>query len=459
MRRQEKISLTILTFGAFWSLLCSTLMNIALPILMRTFHVTAEQVQWVSNGYMLINALMIPVSAYLIKRFSFRRLFLGFTSVFLVGTILGSMAPSFWLVVFARMIQAVGAGVMVPLVNVMAIRYAPKGKQGSVMGFIGLAFNFSPIIGPTLSGVILTYFSWRYLFILLIPFLAGVLVVAFKVLPAESHSLALSFDYQGLVLISLGLWFLLWALSNVSQLLSGEGLLISLSLVAAIVFWLLFVWLQLRTRQPLVNLNVFKTRQFTFALVINSLTIATMYGNTILLPLLVQNSMHKSPLVSGLVILPGALITGFMSSTSGKFYDRFKIKHLVLIGLTIDLCGTLLQMLIGARSSIWMVTLGQAVRQSGLVLMLIPLQTHSLVYLKRAQLPDGVAIFNTLRQVAATMGTALIVAAITITDAHLHVPNSRVGIQVGFGICLCLLLVAVTQAFRLQNAKGIPDNG
>lgn len=152
-------ALIIMVLGTFFGLLCSTLMNIALPTFMRVFQISEARVQWVINGYMLVNALMIPVSSYFIKRFSFRRLFIFFCGIFLAGTVIGAAAPNFTTIVIARMVQAIGAGMMMPLVNVLAIRYADPGKKGRIMGVIGLAFNCAPIFGPVLSGVILNYFS------------------------------------------------------------------------------------------------------------------------------------------------------------------------------------------------------------------------------------------------------------------------------------------------------------
>lgn len=170
----------------------------------------------------------------------------------------------------------------------------------------------------------------------------------------------------------------------------------------------------------------------------------TMYGNTILLPILVQNVMHKSALVSGLVLLPGAMVTFFMSPISGKLFDKYPVKYLVLIGITIDCIGTTMQVLINKDTSILTITLGQTIRQFGLVLVLIPIQTQALTFLPAEIIPDGVALYNTLRQVAASFGTALLIAVITIANKHENIgtiTGELVGIKLGFGTCLLLLLM------------------
>lgn len=177
-----------MAFGTFFGLLCSTLMNTGLPQLMRVFSVSEGTVQWIINAYMLTNAMMIPLSAYLIRRWSFRTLFIIATAVFLVGTVGGAVAPTFWTVVIARVVQAAGAGIMMPLVNVLAIRYAEPKKKGTIMGIIGLAFDFSPIIGPAVSGLILDDLSWRWLFLVIVPFSVLTLVAAVIQLPRIHHN-------------------------------------------------------------------------------------------------------------------------------------------------------------------------------------------------------------------------------------------------------------------------------
>lgn len=203
MTRKQKFVLSIMILGTFFGIMCSTMMNIALPTLMRTFHISSARVQWVSNGYMLVNALMIPVSAYLIKKYSYRHLFLLFTAIFGVGTIIGAMAPSFPVIVLGRMIQAVGSGIMMPLVNVMAMRYATAGHQGAVMGIVGLAFNFSPIIGPSVAGLILDFFSWLYLFLLVLPFILITLVLSWIEMPQLATKENPQFNVTGLITCSI----------------------------------------------------------------------------------------------------------------------------------------------------------------------------------------------------------------------------------------------------------------
>lgn len=450
--KNQRIShaLVIMVFGTFFGLLCSTLMNIALPTFMNVFHISEAQVQWVTNGYMLVNALMIPVSSFLIKRFPFKNLFIIFSGIFLLGTIIGAIAWSFNLVVVARMIQALGAGMMMPLVNVLAIRYAKPGKKGQIMGIIGLAFNCAPILGPAISGFLLHFFSWRYLFLLIIPFAVITLLLSFFLLPKIPHNEHPRFNTLALILITGGLWSLLMGLSNVSNnhLLSFN---VAGYVLIGLVFLFLFFLNQRHSNRQLINFGIFSHKQFVFATVINMLITSTMYGNAILIPLLVQIVLGKSTVVSAIAVLPGAILTGLLSTTSGRFYDIYPIKILVGTGLIIDIIGTIGQAAIGARSSVLMITLFQTVRQFGLVTMLIPLQTQALSLLPNEIIPDAVATFNTLRQIAAAFGTALIVSIIGIVNHLVHNPSSHLGIQAGFLLCLCLLLTSLYLSTKLYH--------
>lgn len=450
--KNQRIShaLVIMVFGTFFGLLCSTLMNIALPTFMNVFHISEAQVQWVTNGYMLVNALMIPVSSFLIKRFPFKNLFIIFSGIFLLGTIIGAIAWSFNLVLIARMIQALGAGMMMPLVNVLAIRYAKPGKKGQIMGIIGLAFNCAPILGPAISGFLLHFFSWRYLFLLIIPFAVITLLLSFFLLPKIPHNEHPRFNTLALILITGGLWSLLMGLSNVSNnhLLSFN---VAGYVLIGLAFLLLFFLNQRHSNRQLINFGIFSHKQFVFATVINMLITSTMYGNAILIPLLVQIVLGKSTVVSAIAVLPGAVLTGLLSTTSGRFYDIYPIKILVGTGLIIDIIGTIGQAAIGARSSVLMITLFQTIRQFGLVTMLIPLQTQALSLLPNEIVPDAVATFNTLRQIAAAFGTALIVSIVGIVNHLVHNPSSHLGIQAGFLLCLCLLLTSLYLSTKLYH--------
>ena len=269
-------------------------------------------------------------------------------------------------------------------------------------------------------------------------------------LPYIPHNEFPQFNGLGFTVITLGLWSLLMGLSNVSNypLLSfNVGGMAIIGLVFIVIFYLN----QRRSTHPLINLSVFEHRQFLLATVINMLITATMYGNAILIPLLVQIVLGESTVISAIAVLPGAILTGLLSTTSGRFYDRYPIQWLVGAGLLIDIIGTTGQAMIGARSSVVIITVFQTVRQFGLVTMLIPLQTQALSLLPNEIVPDAVACFNTLRQIAAAFGTALIVSVVGIVNHLIHNSTSHLGIQSGFAFCLVLLLISLILSRKLYH--------
>lgn len=436
--------------GTFFGVMCSTMTNLALPVLMKAFQISSSRVQWVSNGYLLTNAIMIPVSAFLIKKYSYRFLFIFFTALFGVGTLMAAMAPDFALLVVGRVVQAIGTGIMMPLVNVMAMAYAKKGRQGRVMGLVGLAFNFSPIIGPSVAGLILDYLNWRWLFILILPFTLATLILAFIFMPALAQKEKPQFNCLGLITCSLGLWFLLDSFSSF-----GTAPLISFRVLASFIIGLTlliaFVITQWPSRHPFVNLRVFTSQQFKMATIVNCLLVATMYGNTILLPLLIQIVMHQSPFISGLVILPGAISTGILSPLSGRLFDKYPVRWMVTYGLIVDLFGTAMQAFIGVNANAWLAALWQWVRQFGIVMILIPLQTQALAMTKPKLLPDAVATYNTTRMVAASFGMAFVVAMVNAADGGARISDR--GIQVGFLSCFVILLLALIGAQFLRTNR------
>lgn len=320
------------------------------------------------------------------------------------------------------------------------------------MGLVGLAFNFSPIIGPSVAGLILDNLNWRYLFILILPFTLITLILSFIFMPNIAKKERLQFNYLGLITCSLGLWFLLDSFSNfgTAPLISFKVLY---SFIIGLILLITFVATQWSSKHPFVNLHVFKNTQFKIATIVNCLLVATMYGNTILLPLLIQNVMHQSPFISGLVILPGAISTGILSPISGRLFDKYPVRWMVTYGLIVDLFGTAMQAFIGVNANAWFAALWQWVRQFGIVMILIPLQTQALAMTKKELLPDAVAMYNTTRMVAASFGMAFVVAMVNVADSFFKVTISARGIQVGFLTCFVILLLALTGAQFLRTNR------
>lgn len=433
-------------------------MNVALPNIMSEFHISPGLGQWITNGYMLVNGVMVPLTAFLIQRLSTRRLYLTAAGLFAFGTLVAGFAPNFSVLIIGRMIQALGAGVFGPLMNVVVMNLFPPDKRGGAMGMIGLALNFAPTIGPTLSGLVVTNLSWRYLFFIVAPLIVANFILAYFLLQNIGEPKVLKFDFIGVVFSSIGLGSLLYGFSNAGATPWSEFTVWGFVLIGLIVTGL-FVWRQFSTKTPLLNMNVLKYREFVIATVINIVLMIAMYGGALMLPLYMQTVRGASPFVSGMVLFPGALVTAFISPWSGRLYDQYGVKYLTLIGILITALGSIVLASLTLTTPLWFAVVGQFLRQFGLVLVLMPIQTEAFNALPLSLMPDGSAMFTTVRQIAASFGTAALVtvmtrSALNYNNAH---PNSSDvlvqlhAIQITFLTAAGIMIFGAALSFLFRN--------
>ncbi len=407
------ILLTILILGCFLSTLNQTLLNVALSNLMDVFEVTATTVQWISTGFMLINGILIPITAYLMKRFTTRQLFISAMSFLLIGSIICAAAPSFMVLLLGRMIQAAGAGIVMPLMMSVVLAIFPVEKRGSAMGLLGLAMIFAPAIGPTLSGFIVEYHSWRWLFIGLIPLVVIVIALAFKYLVNVSETSKSKLDVVSVLLSTVGFGLILYGFS-IAGSKGWDDVLVILCLGIGIVVTALFCIRQVRSDDPLLNLSVFKNKIFTLTSLINVLVTMMMYADMILLPIYLQNGRGFTAFDAGLLLLPGALVNAFMSPVTGRLYDRYGAKPLFLIGL-LFIIPSMWAVTDLSQSTTYMYLMIRTIcLRIGLSFITMPLNTAGLNALPRQLGTHGTAVNNTVRQIAGAIGTAVVITIYTV---------------------------------------------
>lgn len=426
--KQEITVLIILLFGTFLSFLNQTLMNVALPSVMKDFDITASQGQWLSNGYMLISGVMIPATAFLIDRFKTRHLYLTSMIVFTLGTFIASVSLNYPMLIVGRMIQALGAGPISPLMTVVIMNMFPVQSRGKAMGFIGLAMNFAPAIGPTLSGWIVQSYDWRSIFYVVLPLAIVNIIVAFFSLKNFGEQSFPKFNFTGIVLSTIGLGSLLLGFSNAGD--KGFGTLdVAGFIVIGVVVTSLFIYQQTHAKMPMLNFSVFNYRLFTISSITNFVVIMGLYGGMILLPIFLQNVQGVTPMTSGMVLLPGALITAVMSPITGSLYDRLGAKYLSFVGLIILAFGTFMLAQISLETSLFYLIAMQGIRSLGLALALMPLQTEALNALPLDLMSHGSAMFNTIRQIAGSIGTAVLVTVMSISTTSFAEKNIDLGLQ------------------------------
>ncbi|WP_019119276.1 DHA2 family efflux MFS transporter permease subunit [Brevibacillus massiliensis] len=411
--------IVVLVLGMFVAILNQTLVNVAIPHIMTDLNVTTTTVQWLSTGFMLVNAVLIPISAFLIETFGTRSLFITAMLFFTLGSAVCGISTTFSLVLTGRLIQAAGAGILMPLVTNVFLRVFPREQMGKAMGTMGIAMMFAPAIGPTLSGYIVQSYSWRILFYMMVPLGIIEILLALKWLTNISKPTYPKFDTLGAIFSTIGFGALLFGLSEAGSKGWTSGTVLG-SLGIGIFFLILFVWRELSTEDPMLDLRVFKYDIFTLTTIVSIIVNMAMFGAMLLLPIYIQNIRGFTPLESGLLLLPGAIVMGIMSPIAGALFDRFGIRPLAIIGLLITTFTTYEFSKLTSESSYTHILWLYCARSFGMSFIMMTIMTAGLNQLPRFLSSHGTAMANTLRQIASSMGTALLVTIMsTRTTDHL----------------------------------------
>ncbi|MEB7770705.1 DHA2 family efflux MFS transporter permease subunit [Mammaliicoccus sciuri] len=411
--------LVAMMFGMFIAILNQTLLNVALPVINNEFSISASTGQWLMTGFMLVNGILIPISAFLISKYSYRRLFLIAMTLFTIGSIICALSFNFPMMMTGRVIQAVGAGVLMPLGSNVFMTIFPPEKRGAAMGTLGIAFILAPAIGPTLSGWIVQNYHWNIMFYGM--FAIGLVAIFisffwFRIYQKTSNPKP---DVQGIIFSTLGFGLLLYGFSEAGN--DGwTSLTVSLSLIIGVIFTALFVIREVRMKNPMLDMSALKYSGFTLTTIINVIVTMSLFGGMILLPIYLQNLRGFTPLDSGLLLLPGSLIMGFMGPIAGKMLDSFGIKPLALIGLTIMTFATWELTQLNMDTPYTTILVIYIVRSLGMSFIMMPIMTAGMNSLPQRLIPHGNAISNTVRQLAGSIGTAILVTVMTQnTTTHL----------------------------------------
>lgn len=408
----RKMVVAVLLVSAFVAILNQTLLNTALPKIMNSLDITATTAQWLTSGFMLVNGVMIPVTAFLIGKFTTRHLFFTAMSLFTAGTIIAALAPDFPILLTGRLVQALGAGIMMPLMQTVLLLVFPPEKRGAAMGMAGLVIAFAPAIGPTLSGWLVENYSWRLPFIVILPIALGSIIFGIFALKNVTRQTNPKIDILSIILSTLGFGGILYSLSNAGT--DGwDSKKVYLSLIIGGVALIIFIWRQLVIEKPILEFRVFKYGIFGLAATTTMIVMMAMLGAELLLPLYMQNMRGYSSLESGLLLLPGAILMGVTSPIAGKLFDKIGPRWLALTGLTIVAVTTYQYTNLTATTSFTFILTVYAIRMMGIAMVMMPVSTAGLNQLPKRLMPHGTAMNNTMRTVAGSIGTALLVTVMT----------------------------------------------
>lgn len=404
--------ITVLILGAFVAILNQTLMNVALPVMMTDLNVSANTIQWLTTGYMLVNGVLIPITAFLMEKFTTRQLFLAAMFFFTAGTLLCGIAPNFSILLLGRVVQACGAGIIMPLMTNVFLTIFPVEKRGAAMGLIGLAMVFAPAVGPTLSGYIVEHYSWRILFYIVLPIGILDIILAFTMLKNVTRLTYPKLDYFAIVLSTLGFGGILYAFSEAGNDGWSSGT-VMVSLIIGIICLILFIWREFAVKVPMLEMRVFKYGMFSVAALVNVVITMAMFAAMILVPIYLQNIRGFTPLQSGLLLLPGAILMGIMSPITGIIFDKIGPRLLAIVGLAITTITTYgFAKLTDGTPYSWLIIL-YSLRMFGMSMIMMPNMTTGLNALPQRLNAHGTAMVNTLRQVAGSLGTAFLVSVMS----------------------------------------------
>jgi DHA2 family lincomycin resistance protein-like MFS transporter len=460
--RRSGLVIGILAVSTFVVILNETIMGVALPTLMVDLNITASTAQWLTTGFLLTMAVVIPITGFLMQRFRTRQIYIAAMTLFSVGTLLAAVAPGFTVLLLGRIVQAMGTAIMLPLLMATAIALVPANRRGRTMGTISIVIAVAPAVGPTISGLILSVLSWRWMFIIVLPIaLIALAIGAVKMLNVGETSKP-RLDALSIVLSALGFGGVLYALSSLGEGASHEQAISPVvPAVVGVVALVLFVLRQFsltRRSTPLLDLRAFGTRNFTFSIIMIAAASLVLFGSLIVLPMYLQSVLDINSLATGLLLLPGGLAMGLFSPIVGRLYDRVGPRGLLPIGaIVMSVALWFMASVLTVDTPVWMILIPHILLNIGLSFTFTPLFSAGLGSLDAHLYADGSAILNTVQQVMGGVGTALFItvmstaAAGPLADGASTEAADAAGVHAAFLIGGVISLISIVISFFVRR--------
>lgn len=457
---RNRLVIFLLLISVFVMILNETIMGVALPTLTKELGITPGAAQWLTAAFLLTMAVIIPITGFLLQRFHTRPLFIAAMGLFTLGTLIAAVAPGFEILLLARIVQASGTAIMFPLLMTTVMNLVPAATRGQMMGNISIVISVAPAIGPTISGLILNVLDWRFMFILVLPIALTALIVGASLITNVTEPRPTRIDVLSVVLSALGFGGVVFGLSNLGTATTPleTWLPLATGVIALVGFVLRQLQLQ-RSDRALLDLRTFKTRDFSFSIVMFSISMMAMFGTIVLLPFYLVEVLHVEVITVGLLLLPGGLIMGILAPFVGRIYDRIGPTVLLIIGSTIVSADLWAMTMLDENSSFLWVLAAHVVLSIGLALLFTPLFTASLGSLKPELYSHGSAIVGTVQQLAGAAGTALFVtvmssqAATFIASGASKESATAAGIHVAFTFAAIISLLAIPAAFFVRKQQ------
>jgi DHA2 family lincomycin resistance protein-like MFS transporter len=419
----------LLLAAAFVAILNETTMGVAIPHLITDLGITALAAQWLTTAFMLTMAVIIPITGFLLRRFTTRTMFVAAMGLFSLGTLTAFLSPGFPMLLVARVVQASGTAIMMPLLMTTLMTVVPPAIRGRMMGRVSIVMSLAPAIGPTLAGALLNNFEWRWIFGVVLPIALVVLVVGARWIHNLGETTRAPIDVLSVILSALGFGGLVFGLSQLGAGGHGGGsdaasatatTTLVVSLVVGVIALGLFGWRQVvlqRKDDALLDLRVFRSANFSLSIAQMAVMSMAFFGAITVVPLYLQDVLHADPLTTGLVVLPGALAMGLTGPVIGRVYDRWGTTVLLVPGAVITSAMLWFYTTFTPTTPVWVVAVAQTVLSVGLALSFTPLFTASLGSLEPRFYSYGSAVLGTVQQVAGAAGIALMFGVMAAASA------------------------------------------
>jgi EmrB/QacA subfamily drug resistance transporter len=411
----------VVILGTIMSVFDTTIVNVAIDTLGRDFHTNLATIQWVSTAYLLALALVIPLTGWSVERFGAKRMYLISLSFFIVGSALCGLAWSAGSLIFFRILQGLGGGMILPIGQTVLARAAGPHRMGRVMSVVGIPMLLGPVLGPAIGGVIVDNFSWRWIFYVNVPIGLLALGLAAKRLKHDATGTAGKLDWTGFALLSPGLAGIVYGLSEAGSSGGFGETRVIIGIAVGVVLMTAFVFHALRARLPLVDLRLFKNRGFSVAGVAGFLLGGTVYGAMFLMPLYYQIVRGQDALHAGLLMAPQGLGAMIAMPMAGRITDKVGAYKIVPIGIAVLIVGTIAYTQVSPSTSYVLLAFALFVRGLGLGMSMMPAMTAAYQTLQPSDVPKATTTINILRQVGGSLGTAVLAVILQrsiIANAH-----------------------------------------
>ena len=449
----RKLFIITLLSGTFTMSISQSSLSTAYPTLMKFFGVTAPTIQWLTTGFMLIMCIMMPISPWLLNNFSFKKIFLSVVAIFIVGTSIIIVAPNFPLAMLGRGLEAIGVGILFPSFQSVLLTITPENNRGATMGYAGLVMGSALASGPIISGIVLNFLQWQGLFvifllIMIVIFISGLLNIK-DVMPRHKTEL----DFISTVYL-LGIIGLLYVVNQAGATKSLSTNLIIL-LVISIIFTFLFIHRQLTKKQPLLDLKVMKNFNFDLAVLLTGFSYISLIVVTIIYPLYYQNILHTTVLMSGLALVPPAIVLSILNPLTGRLADKIGFKATLISGMSMIVVGWFLLFVIHTKLTIWPMILIAVLIEGGNAFVMMPATTLGGNSLSEELIPHGTAIITTVRQLLGSLGVSLATLILVTTNQNNHLPanSGLIGYQRVFGFFFGMAIIGFIFALLIKNNK------